>query len=134
VTTWEYRVVTKDQLLELGKKDLAAGLNKLGEQGWELVVVDSAYVFKRIKDQARRYAAEVRRRIAVIESEIEAWRERVAWAERMERKGYMTERQVGAERMQLREAEIALAAARDELKALPASQQGPPEELAKPRK
>jgi uncharacterized protein (TIGR03067 family) len=36
---WEYRVVKKAQVLELGKNDLTAGLNKLGEEGWELVSV-----------------------------------------------------------------------------------------------
>src|SRR5262249_25272463 len=38
---WEYRVLTKEQLAELGKKNLAAGLNKIGEEGWELVTVQS---------------------------------------------------------------------------------------------
>jgi hypothetical protein len=133
LTAWEYRVVAKDQLLELGKKDLAAGLNQLGERGWELVGVDGAYVFKRPKDLIHRHAAEVRRRIALIESNVETWKERVAWAERMGRRGYMTERQVGAERMQLREAENSLEAARDELKSLPADPPGPPQKLPMPR-
>jgi hypothetical protein len=44
---WEYRVVAKDQLLQLGNKDLAAGLNQLGAQGWELAGVDNAYIFRR---------------------------------------------------------------------------------------
>jgi type II secretory pathway component GspD/PulD (secretin) len=34
---WEYRAVKRSQVLELGKGDLTAGLNKLGEEGWELV-------------------------------------------------------------------------------------------------
>jgi hypothetical protein len=134
VTAWEYRVVSKDQLLEWGKKDLAAGLNKLGNEGWELVVVDGGYIFKRPKEQLQRAAAEVKRRIALIESDVEAWKERVAWAERMVKRGYMTERQVNSERLRLREAESALESARDELKALPAEAQRPPEKLPMPGK
>jgi hypothetical protein len=36
---WEYRLATRQQLLELGKNDVAAGLNKVGAEGWELVAV-----------------------------------------------------------------------------------------------
>jgi hypothetical protein len=134
VVQWEYRVVPKDKLLQLGKQDLAAGLNKLGEEGWELVVVDGAYVFKRPKEQLARRAAEVKRRIGLIESDVETWKERVAWAERMVKRGYLTEHQVNAERTRLREAENALAAAREELKALPAGVQGPAEKTPMPQK
>jgi len=38
---WEYRALSRDQVAELGKKDFAAGLNKLGDEGWELVAVES---------------------------------------------------------------------------------------------
>jgi type II secretory pathway component GspD/PulD (secretin) len=48
-------------VFELGKKDFAAGLNKAGEEGWELVAVLPAhqggqpeYYFKRPKGQASR--------------------------------------------------------------------------------
>src|SRR5438128_2347809 len=44
---WEYRILTKEQIIELGKKDLAAGLNQLGDQGWELAAVETAFIFKR---------------------------------------------------------------------------------------
>jgi hypothetical protein len=132
MTRWEYRVVTKDELIDLGKKDLTTGLNKLGDEGWELVAVDGSYVFKRPKDQIRRQAVEIQHRISLIESDVELLKERVAWAERMGRKGYMTERQVNAERIQLKEAENALEEAREQLKALPAEQKKPAEMLPAP--
>ena len=47
VFRWEYRVLTEEQVIALGKKDLAAGLNKLGDEGWELVTVGAHYIFKR---------------------------------------------------------------------------------------
>src|SRR5262249_34965896 len=61
---WEYQVMTKEQVIGVGKKDLAAGLNKLGEDGWELVAVepsqttdrdrkDTEYYFKRLKTHQR---------------------------------------------------------------------------------
>jgi hypothetical protein len=39
---WEYKIQTKEELLDLGKKDLGAGLNKLGAEGWELVSIQPA--------------------------------------------------------------------------------------------
>ena len=36
---WEYKVQTREAITELGKNDFAAGLNKLGDEGWELVAV-----------------------------------------------------------------------------------------------
>jgi hypothetical protein len=48
--SWEYKVVTKGDIQKLGKKDFAAGLNKLGEQSWELVGFDKTrFIFKRQK-------------------------------------------------------------------------------------
>jgi hypothetical protein len=37
---WEYKALTKAQVADLGKKDFAAGLNKLGDEGWELVALE----------------------------------------------------------------------------------------------
>src|SRR5262249_57385477 len=34
---WEYKVLPEGDIHKLGKEDLATGLNKLGEDGWELV-------------------------------------------------------------------------------------------------
>jgi hypothetical protein len=44
---WEYRVLTGQQVLELGKKDVTAGLNRLGAEGWELAAVRAAAPFGR---------------------------------------------------------------------------------------
>ena len=106
---WEYKVLTKDEIAELANKDLAAGLNKLGEEGWELVVVDTSYIFKRPKNSP---PAGVKRRIALAEAEVEQLKDRVAWAERMAKKGYLTRQVVEAERAKLSRAEMALDEAR----------------------
>jgi hypothetical protein len=37
---WQYKVVPEADVLKLGKGDLAAGLNQLGESGWELVAFE----------------------------------------------------------------------------------------------
>jgi hypothetical protein len=36
---WEYSVLTRDEVRKRGKGDLAAGLNALGEEGWEMVAL-----------------------------------------------------------------------------------------------
>jgi hypothetical protein len=118
VICWEYRVLTKEQVLDLGKQDLAAGLNKLGDEGWELAAVDGKYVFKRLKDQFSRKVEEIRRHIANAEADVESWKDRVAWAERMLKKGYMSATQLQAEQAQLTQSELALDAARKALKSL----------------
>jgi hypothetical protein len=65
---WEYKVQTRVSITELGKNDFAAGLNKLGDEGWELVAVTGVvgsgfdspaprppeYFFKRRKGSAAR--------------------------------------------------------------------------------
>jgi hypothetical protein len=131
---WEYRVLTKEQVSELGKNDLAAGLNKLGDDGWELAAVDAAYIFKRPRDQAAKQPEDLKAQVAQAESDVEARKDRVAWAERMVRKGYLNDRQVEAERGQLRKAEMALEKARRELKQLPPDPKGPDEKERKPEK
>jgi hypothetical protein len=41
---WEYKVHTEAELTNLTEtKTLEAGLNKLGEDGWELVAIKAAY-------------------------------------------------------------------------------------------
>ncbi len=115
---WEYRVLTKNQVLELGKNDLAAGLDKLGAEGWELAAVEPQYIFKRAKGPDRRSEQELKRVIAVAESDAQAWKDRVTWAERMVKKGYITERQLQAEREQLLRVEVLLDTARKALRDL----------------
>jgi hypothetical protein len=47
---WEYKVVSELDILNLGKNDLAAGLNKLGEESWELIGFEKTrFIFKRQK-------------------------------------------------------------------------------------
>lgn len=65
---WEYRTLSRDAIAELGNKDLNTGLNKLGEEGWELVALAAdanlnrkgswaEYYFKRPKDAGARAEA-----------------------------------------------------------------------------
>src|SRR5262245_52558623 len=131
---WEYRVLTKEQVSELGKNDLAAGLNKLGDDGWEVAVVDAAYIFKRPKDQAAKQPEDLKAQVAQAELDVEMSKDRVAWSERMARKGFLSERQVEAERGLLRKAEMALEKAQRELKKLPPDPKGPEEKERKPEK
>jgi hypothetical protein len=129
---WEYRVLTKAQVLDLGKNDLATGLNKLGGDGWELAAVDGAYIFKRIKSPGRESAAEMQRRITLIESEVEVLRERVGWAQRMVKKGFLSDRQLDAERLRLQAAESALGEARRELQIRSSDAKEPADKAGKP--
>jgi hypothetical protein len=53
-TTWEYRVLTRSSLAQLGKDNLEAGLNELGAEGWELIGIETgaksssySYIFRR---------------------------------------------------------------------------------------
>src|SRR5207302_345137 len=103
---WEYRVLTKEQVLDLGKKDLTAGLNTLGDQGWELVAIDGSYIFKRSKEQIRKQIDDLKTQIALIETDVEFLKERVAWSERMFKRGYVSGQHLQAERAVLQRAEI----------------------------
>src|SRR5262249_30910986 len=43
---WEYKVLSEVEILKLSKDGLSGGLNKMGEDGWELVSFDQAkYIF-----------------------------------------------------------------------------------------
>jgi hypothetical protein len=134
VVQWEYRVLTRDQILDLGKKDLAAGLNQLGDDGWELVVAEPTFIFKRPRDLVRKQASETKRRIILLESDVEMLKDRVAWAERMLRKGYLTEQQANAERLRLEAAQISLDEARKQLKEPPSGPKPPAGPEGKPDK
>ncbi len=54
---WEYKLMVGQAILRLGNGDLAAGLDKVGEEGWELVYVPPgdqySYYFKRPKASVR---------------------------------------------------------------------------------
>ena len=120
IAKWEYRVLTKDQVIELGKKDLAAGLNLLGEEGWELAAVESAFIFKRPKQT--KSLEELKRRLAAAEAAAAMQAERAAWSESMVKKGFLGQAQLHAERQLLKERELALEKAKKDLQPHPASQ------------
>jgi hypothetical protein len=131
---WEYRVVTEEQLKVAGKNDLAAGLNRLGDEGWELVAVRKDYIFKRPRGQDRQGIEELRAYIAVAEAEVEQWKNYISWSERMVKKGYLGAQRLESDRLELRKAEITLEQARRELASLPATPKKPaPETLRLPK-
>jgi hypothetical protein len=129
---WEYRSLTKGEVLELGNKDLTTGLNKLGDEGWELAAVDSAYIFKRPKGPSRQQVeAALKERVALAEAEVEQLKERVAWVTRMVRKGFVAEQWLEADKASLQVAEVILERARREL--AKAAEAKAPEKLPNPK-
>jgi hypothetical protein len=133
-STWEYRLLKKEQVADLGNKDLARGLNSLGGEGWELVAVDAVYIFKRPKNSNRRRTEDLKDEARILESDVEQWKDRVAWSQRMRKKGFVSENQFQAEREWLRRAEIALERARRDLKALDPSVKEPAEKMRQPER
>ena len=131
-TQWEYRVLTREQLIDLGKKDLTAGLNRLGEDGWELAAVESGYIFKRPRQQ--KTLEGIKRQLAAIAADVEMLKDRAAWSKRMVQKGFLTEQQAQADVQRLKEAESALEKAKKELEAFPAEPKPAPEKKPNPDK
>jgi hypothetical protein len=128
---WDYRVLTKGEVLELGNKDLTTALNKLGDEGWELAAIDSAYIFKRPKGPSRQQVeAALKERLALAEAEVEHLKERVAWVTRMARKGFVAEQRLEADKAALQVAEVILDRARREL--AKAAEAKAPEKLPNP--
>jgi hypothetical protein len=125
---WEYRVLTKQQVIDLGDKDLVAGLMRLGNEGWELAAVDGAYIFKRPRNWYRQRMEDLKKQIALAEDDVQSWKERLAWAERMAKKGFISQQQAEADRQRLQAIEITLRQARSELKRLLARPPAPIEE------
>jgi hypothetical protein len=70
------------------------------------------------KARTHKRPEEIKHRVAVAESDVAMWRDRVAWSERMAKKGYLTDFQVNADRGQLIRAEFALDQAQEELQGL----------------
>jgi hypothetical protein len=134
VIRWEYRVLNKQQVIDLGGKDLTAGLNKLGDDGWQLTAVDGAYIFKRPKDQARRQAELLQNQIALLDADVERLKDRVSWVGRMVKKGFLSTNQLEAERRWLQRAESALQQARRDLQSLTPDKKEPVEKDRKPEK
>jgi hypothetical protein len=68
--------------------------------------------------------AEFNRRIADAEANVAERKERLAWAERMTRKGFMSATQLAADRARLENAELALQKLRQSLKTYPGYPRG----------
>jgi hypothetical protein len=139
---WEYRVLNKGEIAVLAGNSVAAGLNKLGEEGWELVAVEPGYTappgagggtaaqfyFKRPKDLPLVQREATARRVAAAEADVAMWKDRASYSERMYKKGFISENQTKADRDQLRQAEAYLDAAKRELESYP-----PPPKSAAPK-
>jgi hypothetical protein len=127
---WEYRVLGKAEVLELGKSDLATGLNRLGRDGWELAAIDGAYIFKRRPTGHMSSVEHLKELLAAAESDLQMRKERVTWAERMARKGFLSASQLEADRTLLQRSEIEVGQLRRDLDAarLPSPKQAPKEQ------
>jgi hypothetical protein len=115
---WEYRVLTREQILDLGKKNLADGLNQLGEEGWELTAIDGPYIFKRPKGPDARRVDDLKAQLAAVTSDVELAKDRVSWTERMVKKGFRSKQQLQYEQDWLHGAEAALDRLQRELSSL----------------
>jgi hypothetical protein len=124
---WQYRVLSKQQLLKTGKQDLAAGLNQLGKQGWELVGIDGGYIFKRRAPSGPASVEDLKRRLAEAERDVDAQREHLAWSQLMARRGVVSEAYLQTEERIMQHVEAAAEQARRDLDAglLPAPKQAP---------
>jgi hypothetical protein len=136
-TKWEYRILTREQVAELGKNDVKAGLNILGEEGWQLAAVEAAFIpekdskasaksaqfyLMRPKEPIGAQREEAQKRIAMAKADLAQWEDRVAWCVRMAKKGYLTEAQVQADTARLMQAKAALDKAERELNQEPVPQ------------
>ena len=70
--------------------------------------------------------------VSVAERIVEKQKDRVAWSERMAKKGYLSDKQVQWETQRLKDAEIALDKAKTDFKALPTEPIKAPEKNLKP--
>jgi hypothetical protein len=77
--------------------------------------IDAEIVLERAKVRQQAGRDDATRAFEHAASELEMWKDRVAWSERMTKKGYLTERQLQTERAALKQAEAALEKARREL-------------------
>jgi hypothetical protein len=113
---WEYRTCKKEELPDPRSKDLATALNKIGEEGWELVAAEPVYIFKRPK---RAWQVEdVKRQINLLQTELDMWKSRVGWTRLMARKGFVSKNDRMLEETLLRDVEMALESANKGLKTL----------------
>jgi hypothetical protein len=113
---WEYRTFKKEELPDPRSKDIATALNKIGEEGWELVAAEPVYIFKRPKRVLQ--VEDVKRQINLLQTELDMWKSRVAWTRLMARKGFVSKNDLMVEETLLRDVEMALESANKELKML----------------
>lgn len=135
---WEYRALSRAQVVELGKNDFVAGLNKLGEEGWELVSVTRGddYIFKRPglrPEEKQRAIEQLRSRVRLIETDYDTAKDRLAWSERMVKKGFLAENQLQAEKDKVKAIEDALKEAKLYLQKVDPQPERNPEKIQKPR-
>ncbi len=102
-TPFDVVVVRKGRKQALGTVRLADGPAPVDKRRAEL-------------DRAR--VEEIKARVALLESDVAGMKDRVAWSERMVKKGYLAEQQAEADRALLKKTEAALERARGELKAI----------------
>lgn len=114
---WEYRYLTREQVLKLGNQDLVAGLNALGDERWELAGIDGAYIFKRPVPASGVSIESLKRRVTDAETNADLQRERLAWSELMARKGLVSEAFLQAERNRMKAADAAVERTRRDLDA-----------------
>jgi hypothetical protein len=146
---WEYKVLTKEEVVDLGKNDLTAGLNKLGDESWELVAIETAQVaeprsrlapkrvhfyFKRPAKLAAKQRDALKNLVQSAELNVTMWMEWVARMENMTRSGYYTKRELQFDRDQLKAAEAALENARKQLAGAGVESKTPPEKGRKLKK
>ena len=149
VPKWEYRVLTKDQVIDLGKKDLTAGLNRLGDESWELVAIEPAqaaergsglapkpaqFYFKRPARLTVKQLEVLKKLVQSAELNVTMWMEWVARMENMARSGYYTKRELQLDKDQLKAAETVLEKARKDLAAFASDSKTAPEKGRKPKK
>lgn len=73
---------------------------------------------KYLKGEFQQLANDVESRLKMASSDLELWRERAAWSERMARGKYVTSNQVRSDQIRLKSAELALAKVQDEKRVL----------------
>ena len=86
----------------------------------------------RTPDRDRGKIDELKAQVGQLESDVESLKERATWAERMAKKGYLSESELQADRARLKKAETDLDRARRQLKALSPDPKEPAEKGNKP--
>jgi hypothetical protein len=125
---WEYRVLPREQIVQLGQGDITAGLNRLGEEGWQLVAIEPGtlpgknartthFYLQRPSVPPGDRPAAVQKRLAAAREDVALRTQRLAWTERMHQKGFAGKAQVEADKAELRKAQAALERAEQQLKA-----------------